>query len=175
MSRCAFFFTCPGWYSLSFFSVRVGVCVCVCVCVHVHALMCTQLCLTLCVPMDWSSLGSYVHGILQARILEWVAIPFPREFSQPRDQTPVYHNAGKFLMTWATREAEYRHTKTKHSNMMLLIFIIFKLFLSNLECRFQLPFKTLQALLSHLVWSSWACADKDCCIQQSLTTLYVIL
>ena len=135
----------------------------------------SQSCPALCDPMDCNTPGSSVHGILQARILEWVAIPFPREFSQPRDQTPVYHNAGKFLMTWATREAEYRHTKTKHSNMMLLIFIIFKLFLSNLECRFQLPFKTLQALLSHLVWSSWACADKDSCIQQSLTTLYVIL
>ena len=38
----------------------------------------TQLCLTLCVPMDWSPPGSSVHGILQARILEWVAIRFFR-------------------------------------------------------------------------------------------------
>ena len=44
-------------------------CVCVCVCVLV-----TQLCLTLCNPMDCNSLGSSVHGILQARILEWVTI-----------------------------------------------------------------------------------------------------
>ena len=42
----------------------------------------TQSCLTLCDPMDCT-----VHGILQARILEWVANPFSRESSQPRDQT----------------------------------------------------------------------------------------
>ena len=43
-----------------------------------------QSCLTLCDPMDYK-----VHGILQARILEWVAFPFPRGFSQPRDRTQV--------------------------------------------------------------------------------------
>ena len=46
----------------------------------------TQLCPTLCNPMDGSPPGSSVHGILQARILEWVAIPFSRGSSQPRDQ-----------------------------------------------------------------------------------------
>ena len=44
----------------------------------------TQLCLTLCDPMDYT-----VHGILQARILEWVAFPFSRGSSQTRDQTQV--------------------------------------------------------------------------------------
>ena len=48
-----------------------------------------QLCPTLCDPMDCSPPGSSVHGILQARILEWVAIPFSRGSSQPRDQTQV--------------------------------------------------------------------------------------
>ena len=43
--------------------------------------------LTLCEPMDCSLTGSSVHGILQTRILEWVAVPFSRESSQPRDQT----------------------------------------------------------------------------------------
>ena len=57
-----------------------SVCVCVCVCVLV-----AQSCLTLCDPMDYSLPGSSVHGILQARILEWVAIPFSRVSSQPRD------------------------------------------------------------------------------------------
>ena len=47
----------------------------------------TQPCLTLCDPMDCSPLGSSVHGILQAGILEWVAIPYSRGSSQPRDQT----------------------------------------------------------------------------------------
>ena len=44
------------------------------------------------------------HGILQARMLEWVAFPFSRETSQPRDRTQVSHIAGGFL--WATREAQ---------------------------------------------------------------------
>ena len=44
---------------------------------------------TLCNPMDCSLRGSSVHGIFQARILEWVAISFSRRSSQPGDQTPV--------------------------------------------------------------------------------------
>ena len=59
-----------------------------------------QSCLTLCDPMD------LVHGILQARILEWVAFPFSRGSSQPRDQTQVSHIAGGFFTSWATREAQ---------------------------------------------------------------------
>ena len=53
-----------------------------------------QLCPTLCDPMDCSLSGSSVHGILQARILEWVAISFSRESSQPRDRTRVSCIAG---------------------------------------------------------------------------------
>jgi len=49
------------------------VCVCVCVCTHLVA----QLCPTLCDPMDCSPPSSSVHGILQAKILEWVAMPPP--------------------------------------------------------------------------------------------------
>ena len=59
----------------------------------------TQLCPTLCDPMDWSPPGSSVQGILQARILEWVAISFSRGSSQPRDWTWVSCIAGRF---WAT-------------------------------------------------------------------------
>ena len=47
----------------------------------------TQLCLTLCDPVDHSLPSSSVHGILQARILEWIAIPFSRGSSPPKDQT----------------------------------------------------------------------------------------
>ena len=58
----------------------------------------TKLCLTLCDPMDCSPLGSSVLGILQARILEWVAIPSSMgSFSQPRDQTQVSGIAGRFF------------------------------------------------------------------------------
>ena len=51
----------------------------------------SQLCLTLCDPMLCSPPGSAVHGILPARILEWVAYPFSRGSSQPRDQTGLLH------------------------------------------------------------------------------------
>ena len=60
---------------------------------------------TLCDPMDYSPPGSSVHGILQARILEWVAIPFSRGSSQPRNQTLVSRTARRFFTVLATREA----------------------------------------------------------------------
>ena len=50
------------------------------------------LCPTLCDPMDYT-----VHGILQARMLEWIAVPFSRGSSQPRDRTQVSHIAGGFF------------------------------------------------------------------------------
>ena len=56
-----------------------------------------QLCLTLCKSMDCSPPGSSVHGIVQVRILEWIAISFFRGFSWPRDQTHVSCLAGGFL------------------------------------------------------------------------------
>ena len=64
----------------------------------------TQLCLTLCNPMDCSLPGSSVHGILQVRIVQGVAIPFSRGSSWPRDQTQVSYTAGRFFTIWATRE-----------------------------------------------------------------------
>ena len=48
--------------------------------------------------------NSSVHGILQATILEWVAIPFSRGSSQPKDWTQVSHIASGFFISWATRE-----------------------------------------------------------------------
>ena len=62
-----------------------------------YACTVTQSCPTLCNPMDCSPPGSPVHGILQARILEWVAISFSRGSSQPRDRTPVSYIAGRFF------------------------------------------------------------------------------
>ena len=55
--------------------------------------------------MGYSPPGSSVHGILQARILGWVAISFSRGLSWPRIQTRVSHTAGRFFTFWATREA----------------------------------------------------------------------
>ena len=72
-----------------------------CVCVLV-----TQLCLTLCSPTDCSLPDFFVHGILQVRILEWVAFPFSKGSSQLRDQTLVSCITGGFLTSWATRETQ---------------------------------------------------------------------
>ena len=60
-----------------------------------------QSCPTLCDPMDYT-----FHGILQDRILEWVAVPFSKGSSQPRDRTLVSSIAGRFFTSWATREAQ---------------------------------------------------------------------
>ena len=71
----------------------------------------TQSCPTLCNPTDCSLSGSSVHGIFQARILMWVAIPFSRRSSWPRDRTWVSHIAGRFFTVWATREAHCPYTQ----------------------------------------------------------------
>ena len=56
----------------------------------------SQSCATLCNPMDCSPLGCLVHGILQARILEWIAISFSKGSSQPRDWTWFSHIVGRW-------------------------------------------------------------------------------
>ena len=61
----------------------------------------TQSCPTLCDPMDSSLPGFSVHGILQARILKWVAIPFSRESPQLRDWAQVSCITGRFFTIWA--------------------------------------------------------------------------
>ena len=66
---------------------------------------------TLCDPMDFT-----VHGILQARILEWVAFPFSRGSSQHRDRTQVSCIAGRFFTSRATRETCY--TSKRHEKML---------------------------------------------------------
>ena len=68
-------------------------------------------------PMDCSPPGSSVHGISQARILEWVAISFSRGSSQPRDRTKslallvIYCIVSRFFTDWAIREASYKCSK----------------------------------------------------------------
>ena len=85
-------------------SVYVYMCVYICFC-------CVRwsVCPTLCDPINYSPPESSVHGILQATILEWIAIPFSRGSSQPRDQTWVSCIAGRFFTIWATKEV---HTQT---------------------------------------------------------------
>ena len=91
------------WIHLYYFFKILHICVCVFV---------TQSCPTLCDPMDPP--GFSVHGILQARILEWVAIPFSRGVSQPREWTQVSHMAGDFFIIWTTREAQDTIYKLYH-------------------------------------------------------------
>ena len=76
------------WFTSGFMKVKVKVKV-------------AQSCWTLCNPMDYT-----VQGILQARTLEWVAFPFSRRSSQPRDRTQVSRTAGGFFTSLATREAQ---------------------------------------------------------------------
>ena len=66
-----------------------------------------KLCPTLCDPMDCGLPGSSIHGIFQARVLEWVAIAFPRRSSLPRDWTRVSCTVGRRFTIWATKEVNY--------------------------------------------------------------------
>ena len=82
-----------------------------------------QSCLSFCDPMDYSPPDSSVHGILQARILELVAIPFSRGSSWPRDQTWVSCTAGGFFTIWATKEALW--TTLKETNEAFSLKLLF--------------------------------------------------
>ena len=67
---------------------------CMCLCVHAHTQCCTQsLSCVLFIVTPWTVVCSSVHGILQARILEWVSISFSRGSSQPRDRTALEADA----------------------------------------------------------------------------------
>ena len=79
---------------------------------------------------DCSLPGSFVHGILQARILEWVAIPFSRGSSRPRDPTQVSCIAGRFFTIWATREVPWIHNTYFHA----YIYMYLCLSLSSKDC-----------------------------------------
>ena len=83
--------------------------------------------------MDRIPPGSSVHGISQARILEWVAISFPRTSSWPRDRTQVSCIVRKILYHWATREAQGKYRGT---NIYLTVFPFWGkvIFLSHTKC-----------------------------------------
>ena len=70
---------------------------------------------TLCDPMDCSPSGFSAHGILQARILEWVAISFFRGSSPPRDQSLFSCISGRFFTIWVTREAQFSSLQFSYS------------------------------------------------------------
>ena len=80
-----------------------------------------QLCPTLCNPMDRSPPGSSVHRILQARVLEWVAISSSRGYSLPRDWTRVSRSAVRHFTVWATRKAWWNEGLFKFSVVLYSI------------------------------------------------------
>ena len=81
-----------------------------------------QSCPTFCDPTDYT-----VHGVLQARILEWVAFPFSRGSSQPRDRTQVSQIAGGFFTSWATREAQesWSCSLSFPGHLLIKIFVLY--------------------------------------------------
>ena len=81
--------------------------------------------------MGWSLPGSSVYGILQARILEWVAIFFCRGSSQPRNRTWVSHIPSRFFTVWATKEACVQVIIEKSDQLSLRL-------LCDLESRLQI-------------------------------------
>ena len=112
--------------------VGIDVCKYVCVCM-LSPFSCVQLCVTLQTrvhakslqsyltpsdPVNRSLPGSSVCGILQARILKWVAVPFSRGSSQPRDWTCVFCIAGRFFTHWATWEAQSPCSAARKSTAM---------------------------------------------------------
>ena len=84
---------------LPLFKVYFLVCVCVCVCVCMHACSTAQSRLTLCNSMDCSPPGSSVHGILWARMLEWVAISYSSGSSWPQGWNPC-HLYLPYIVKW---------------------------------------------------------------------------
>ena len=86
-----------------------------------HKVLITQLCPTLCDPMDCSQSGFSVHRILQARILLWDDIPFSRGSSWPRDQTQVSPIAGRLFMVRATREGQFYMRVTLKGYYLIIV------------------------------------------------------
>ena len=100
-------------------------------------------------PILWDPMDYIVHGILQAWMLEWVAFPFSRESSQPRDQTQVSCTAGRFFPSWATREAQ--DTRVGSLSLLQQIFLTQELNRDLLHYRqilYQLSYQGSQTIYS---------------------------
>ena len=105
-----------------------------------------QSCLTLCDPMDCSPPGSSVYGILQAKILEWVAISFSRGSSRPRDWIWVFHITGRCFTLWATRGALFFLRDPYNANVGTFAFVSE---VSRAVFIFVFPFFFLYSVLHH--------------------------
>ena len=125
-----------------------------------------------CYPTDCSLPGSSVHGILQARILERVAIFFSRVSSQPRNQTRVSCPAGRFFTNWATREAlhvpgEYHHSKRyiHHNIHCSTIYSSQNMEATQMSIDGWMDKDVVhihnEVLLSHKKWNNTSCSNTD--------------
>ena len=121
----------------------------------------TESCPTLCNPMDYT-----VHGILQARILEWVAFPFSRGSSQLRDWTQVSCIAGGLFTSWATREAWWPQ-QSYHMLQICRAYISQDLIMDWRELIHRRPQHLLPLRIPKLFTFT-----KACCLSPSLLTSF---
>ena len=121
--------------------------------------------------MDCSSSGSSVRGISQARILEWVAIPFFKGSSWPRDWNRVFCIVGRFFTIWATRKAPYNGCA---SIMSCLPFVFPEKFSMNWQL---IDGETMETVTDFILGGSKITADRDCSLlgRKVMTNLDSIL
>ena len=118
--------------------------------------------------MDCSLLGSSLHGILQARVLEWVAISFSRGSSRPRDPTRVSRIAGRRFNLWATREAlgtkkPLDESETGEWKFGLKLNIQkTKIMVSGSITSWEIDGKTVKTVSDFILGGSKITADSDC-------------
>ena len=146
-------------------------------------------------PMDWGLPGSSVHGILQARILESVAIPFSRGSSQARDRTQVSHIAGKFFTIWATSfqflwvhtskwvvgwNGDSRFNILRYHKIFFTVAVLFYIPNSNIQ-RFKFLHFLTNICYFPFFWFFliyWSLIDLQCCVsfrctQQTESVIHV--
>ena len=117
-----------------------------------------QSCPTLCDPMDSSQPSSSVHGIFQARILEWVTISFSRRSSWPRDRTRVSRIVGRRFTIWATWIIQSIKKKKKSNYQNIQEEVI----LPNSYCETKITFITKPDKdITKKLWSS-ICDEYRC-------------
>ena len=110
----------------------------------------TQLCPTLCNPMDYSPPGFSGHGILQARVLQWVAIPFSKGSSRPKDYTQVSCTASRSLLSEPWEVLYYILKILSYLNHTVILIAAF----SILVCLLSLNTKITVSLLSQVYYSA---------------------
>ena len=118
---------------------------------HHNSFECSIFRTPICDPIDCSPPGSSAHGILQARILEWVAIPFSRGPPKPGDQTRVSCITSRFFTNWATSilYLQYISAQVTHISGVLLLHVASR-------CYNGLYMSTAPYKIRLNVFSSWA-------------------